>query len=267
MSTKDSQERLSVNKLQLAIKNYIDQNPKSEIFSLNNEGKQVWVKRARKTGSNLLHRLVYSLSKNPILTPVEKKIPQQALAFESSKLKMLAELDIPVPKVLDVAEAYFVIEDCGPTVHSLLKYTSYENPQALIEQTLQALALLHKSGHYHGGSQIKNFTFKEGTIYFIDFEESFTKDVVLEDLQFRDLFLFLFSISKLKIDVDYKVLIEQYIKLTGYNEVIYKFHTLADSASWLMKIAENKTIWKILDRDTQSVYRLLTQLKNIKASS
>ncbi|NOR54690.1 MAG: hypothetical protein GQ531_00630, partial [Sulfurovum sp.] len=253
MSTKDSQELLLVSKLTSSLERALTQNPKAEIFPFDYEGERVWVKRARKTGSNLFHTLVYAWSKNPILSPVEKKSASAALLHESSKLQNLKQMQIPVPKVITVREDCFVIEDCGPTVHHLIKYKETEEPQALILQTLQALARLHKEKQYHGGSQIKNFTTKDDTIYFIDFEESFSQDVALEDLQFRDLFLFLFSVSKLKIEIDYQQLIEAYVSVSGKKEILTKFYALSNSVSWLMKLLQNKTVWKLVDRDTQSV--------------
>jgi len=265
--TKKILEYCFVNKFNSALDTALVKNPKTEIFSFDYRGKKVWVKRARETGSNLFHKLVYAWSKNPILSPVEKKTAEETLLHESSKLKNLASSHFNVPKVLAVREDCFVIEDCGPTVHHLLKNKLTDTPQVLITQTLEVLALLHNAKKYHGGSQIKNFTSKNNIIYFIDFEESFSQSVALEDLQFRDLFLFLFSISKLKIDVDYRKLIEKYVSLGGEKEILTKFHNLSNSVSWLMKLLQNKTILKLLDRDTQSVYRLLKQLTATKASS
>jgi tRNA A-37 threonylcarbamoyl transferase component Bud32 len=241
----------------------IKSNPKREIFHIEVKGKKVWVKRARKTGSNLLHKIAYMLTKNPIVIPVENKTPQEALQFESSKLQLLHKLSIPVPKVIEITDNYFILEDRGPTIHRLISKGFFSNPSEVLEQTIIQLALLHNMDQFHGGSQIKNFTYTDEQIYFIDFEESFNKAIDIKELQFRDLFLFLFSISKLNIEIDYENLIKKYIDLTKKKDVIEKFHTLTSKVNFLMKLVENKTIWNLIDRDTKSVYRLLTQLKNI----
>jgi len=252
-----------MNEIEAIIADRIEENSKLEIFDINIEGKKLWVKRARKTGSNLLHKLTYRITQNPIVIPVENKSPQEALQFESSKLKRLYDLSIPVPEVIDTNKIYFILEDCGPTVHHLISNTLVENPEQQLEEIIIQLANLHNLNEFHGGSQIKNFTYKNNKIYFIDFEESFDRDIDIKELQFRDLFLFLFSISKLNIDIDYESLIRKYISLTKNKNVIEKFHTLISKVSFLIKIVENKVIWNILDRDTKSVYRLLQDFKKI----
>ena len=267
MSTKDSQGHLSVSDLEKIIKEGILHNPKSEIFPIIHKEKKFWVKRARRTASNPLHKLAFFLTKNPIVIPVETKTSQEALKFESSKLQRLAELSIAVPKVMERNKKYFVIEDCGPTIQYLIKNHPENNPLELLEKIVTQLATLHNLGEFHGGSQIKNFTYKNDKIYFIDFEESFSRDIDVKELQFRDLFLFLFSISKLNMVISYESLIKKYITLTKNKDVIEKFHTLTFKVSFLMKLVENKIVWDLIDRDTKSVYRLLQQLQNIPSKA
>ncbi len=267
MSTKDFQGPLSVNSMNDIIVEKIKDNPKIEIFDIEFKGKKMWVKRARGTGSNLLHKLVYRLTKNPIVIPVENKTPREALLFESSKLQKLDTLSIPVPKVIKIAKEYFIIKDCGATVHHLVKNNVVDDPTELFEKIVIQLAKLHNLSQFHGGSQIKNFTYQNNQVYFIDFEESFNAEVNIKELQFRDLFLFLFSISKLTIEVDYENLIKKYITLTKNKDVIEKFHTLTSKVSFLMKVVENSIVWNLIDRDTKSVYRLLQQLQNIPSKA
>ncbi len=267
MSIKDFQGPLSMNSMNEIIVEKIKNNPKIEIFDIDIEGKKIWVKRARKTDSNLLHKLAYILTKNPIVIPVEKKTPQEALKFESSKLQELDTLSISVPRVIKTSKEYFIIEDCGVTVYHLVKNNLINDPIELFDKVIIQLALLHNLDKYHGGSQIKNFTYKNDQIYFIDFEESFNRDIDIKELQFRDLFLFLFSISKLNIEVDYERLIKKYITLTKNKDIIEKFHILASKVNFLMKLIENRIIWNLIDRDTKSVYRLLQQLQNIPSNT
>jgi tRNA A-37 threonylcarbamoyl transferase component Bud32 len=263
MNTKDSQEHLSVNKLNQLIEKSIQEDPGSEIFSIIYEEEKFWVKRARKTGSNLLHKFAFFLSKNPIVTPVETKTDKESLKFESSKLQRLYALSIAVPKVIDRNEKYFIIEDCGQTVKHLIKNDPENYLVKLLDKIVTQLATLHNLGEFHGGSQIKNFTYKNGKVYFIDFEESFNRDIDIKELQFRDLFLFLFSLSKLNTEINYESLLRKYITLTKNRNVIEKFHTLTSKVSFLMKLVENKIVWSLIDSDTKSIYRLLQDLKKI----
>jgi tRNA A-37 threonylcarbamoyl transferase component Bud32 len=248
---------------QSQIEEHLRSNPQHEVQSIKRDGKKFWIKRARNTGSNLLHHIAYKITKNPILIPAEYKSAHEALQFESSKLKKLHELSIPVPRVVLVTEDYFVIEDCGPTVNTLLRNNSVSNPNELIQKALDALAALHNQNEYHGGSQIKNLTYQNETVFFIDFEESFPPEAKLDELQFRDLFLFLISISRAKIEINYQSFILKYIELTRKHDTIERFHVLIGKVTFLMKLLEYKFIWSIVDRDTKSVYQLLKQIQNI----
>lgn len=252
-----------MNHIETIIDKRLTNDPTLEIFNIEYEGKKLWIKKARKTGSNLLHHFVYLLTKNPILIPVENKNPKEALKFESSKLQELYDLSIPVPKVIQVSKEYFVLEDCGLTVNHLIKNNLVDNPTRIFENIITQLARLHNLGKFHGGSQIKNFTYKDEKIYFIDFEEGFNREIDIKELQFRDLFLFLVSLSKAKVEIDYKNLLYKYIDLTNNKDVIQKFHKLASNVNILIKMVENKAVWRILDRDTKSVYRLLKVFKDI----
>ena len=84
-----------------------------------------------------------------------------------------------------------------------------DDPMEVFEKIIAALAKLHNLKAFHGSSQIKNFTYEEGQISFIDFEESFTQEVDIEELQFRDLFLFLLSLSRLDREFDYEKTLTQ----------------------------------------------------------
>lgn len=126
------------------------------------------------------------------------------------------------------------------------------------------MAKIHKQHEFHGATQLKNLTYQNENVYFIDFEESFDTNIGIRELQFRDLFLFLFSLSKEQVTVDYEKLIRSYIVLTNNSDFIERFHKLIKKVSLLMRIIENKTVWKMLDKDTKSVYKLLKILKNIQ---
>ncbi len=252
-----------MNNIKTLIDERIKKEPNIEIFSIESDNQKIWVKRARKTSSNLLHHTAYKIIKNPILIPVESKTPYEAIIYESSKLQRLHKLSISVPRVLEVNKEYFILQDCGPSVHYLIKNNFINDPTEIFEKIITQLAIMHNADEFHGGSQIKNFTYENDKIYFIDFEESFNKDIDIKELQFRDLFLFLFSISKLNIEADYERLIKKYITLTKNKDIIQKFHTLTSTVSLLIKIVENRIVWSLIDRDTKSVYRLLEKLKSI----
>ena len=239
--------------------------PKNEIFDIQlNTKEKAWVKISRKTGSNLFHRLIYTITANPIIVPVENKSSRETLLFETSKLIRLRELSVPVPEILYKTDTYFVLEDCGSTIRDLIKKEKLKEPMEVLGEIIIQLSTLHQNKEYHGGSQIKNFTYREGKVCFIDFEESFQDQVSLDDLQFRDLFLFLLSIGKESIEIDYILLINTYIEHTHKTDTIDRFHVLITKVDFLIKIIDNTFVGNLIDRDTKSVYKLLKALKDIK---
>ena len=252
-----------MNELDSLAQQRFKENPKLEIFDIVFNDKKYWVKKARKTGSNFFHKLVYALNKNPLLAPVEDKDAYKALRHETAKLERLYELNMPVPKLIRQTDSYFIIEDRGATVAHLFYHHQIEDTLIVCKKIISQLANLHNMGEYHGGSQIKNFTYENNQIFLIDFEESFHATIKLEDLQFRDLFLLFFSLQKMRIDVDFVLLINLYKQLTGKPDIEERFQTLAGKVSILMKIMHNKYIWKILDKDSKSVYAMMKQFKNL----
>jgi len=239
-----------------------------DVFSIQYQGKKLWVKNARPTGSNTFHKYAYKLIKNPLIVPVNDKSPQEAARYEASKIQRLHTLNIHVPAVIESTDNYFVLEDCGPTINDLMHNDLVPNPMQLFQKVVTELSRLHNINEFHGSSQIKNFTYnsESDSVCFIDFEESFDTSIVIEDLQFRDLILFLLSLSRLKISLDNEPLLDTYIRLTGKKDVLKRFHVLISKVSFLMKIMHYKSIWNLLDNDTKGIYTLLKQIDRIPES-
>ncbi|GAB1464772.1 hypothetical protein MASR2M54_02720 [Aliarcobacter cryaerophilus] len=56
------------------------------------------------------------------------------------------------------------------------------------------LSKIHNFSQFHGGSQLRNFTFKDDKVFVLDFEESFETDVDIKTLQYRDFLLFCYHL-------------------------------------------------------------------------
>lgn len=236
-------------------------NPKLEVLKITLENRDFWIKFTRQTRSNIFHHFIYLITKNPILIPVKTKSNFETTQYEISKLTNLHSKSIKVPLVVYKNSDFFVLEDCGKTVHEQIKYHFVDDIDNLLIKTIEELANLHNINEYHGASQIKNFTYKNDKVYLIDFEESFNNEQDLKTLQFRDLFLFMFSIAKYDINVDYIKLIQLYIDKTGNIDFFQRFSKLLSSVSFLIKIVELKFIWRVLDKDTKSIYKLFKTLQ------
>lgn len=126
------------------------------------------------------------------------------------------------------------------------------------------LALIHNNGLFHGGAQARNFTYKEGVIYAIDLEDSFT-NIPLEVLQFRDVLLFLLSLTKTRasFDLDYNYIIEKYIELTNKKELKQSLKKLANKISFLITLSQINWINSLLGRDVKGFFKLFIILKKL----
>jgi tRNA A-37 threonylcarbamoyl transferase component Bud32 len=183
------------------------------------------------------------------------------MSHECKKLERLRLSDMPVPTIIFRTDDFFVMEDTGRDLRSMLKLGLFENPETMIENLFSLLGKLHRSGEYHGASQLRNFTFSDGKIHFIDFEENFSSDAPLETLQFRDLFLLMFSLAKDRYRPDYGKMLQLYIETSGNRHTLQSIHDLTRRLKPVEKIISFPPLLKILDKDTRAVHRLLQDLK------
>jgi RIO-like serine/threonine protein kinase len=235
--------------------------PAKEILSFEWNGEKYWLKRARKTGSNLLHHAVWRLSHFPLLVPVEHQSPREALEHESTKLRRLATEGIPVPELLLQNDDYFVMAHTGPTLRSLLYRKAAD--ERLTRKVFGALAALQRTGEYHGGSQLRNLTWTGETIAFIDFEEKFDSGADLKLLQLRDLFLLLFAFAKDRIPLDYASHIRLYCEESGNRDFDRQLREMIRPLGWVERIVAFPPLWKVLDKDTRATYRLFQEIKKL----
>ena len=200
-------------------------NSKKEIFPFIFEDKQYWLKKERQTKPDKLQDFFYKFFPFELLIPPIKKSKKEALKFETSKLEELLNLEINVPKIVYKDEEFFILEDSGKSVNTILRkeVLDKEDFYFYVELVLSELAKIHNLGLFHGGSQLRNFTYKDDKVFAIDFEESFSKNIDIKTLQYRDFLLFLLSFLKLKelkFKIDYEKIIDKYVKLT--NNVLFK---------------------------------------------
>ncbi|SBS27485.1 hypothetical protein MSP8887_01177 [Marinomonas spartinae] len=238
-----------------------------KIEKIKHQGQSVWVKSPEATHSRLFHRLIARVTKLTLLMPVQSKTPQESLVFESTKLQTLASLGLPVATVLEQTEHFLYLSDTGTDLRRYLKKTALSQAERtdIILKALNVLASIHNAGHYHAGAQIKNYTIdQQGVVSAIDFEESFAEHQALLDIQYRDVFLFLMSISPYSDHETFQHVIDSYLSITGKHEIKKKLQYVADRARPLMKILA----WldkhnKKLSRDIASTYSLLLFLTTL----
>lgn len=241
---------------------------KKEIFSFDFEGKKYWLKKARATKTNKIQKFFYKIFSFELLIPSLAKSPKNALIFETTKIEKFKKLGINVPNIVYKDEYFFILEDTGKNLNSFLKKNIDESKfYYFVENLLIELAKIHNSKEFHGGAQIRNFTYKDEKVFVIDFEESFEPNTTLETLQFRDFLLFLLSFTKLKklsFEVNYNYIIDKYIELTNNKNVIYKLKNIGKRLKFFIYLSQNSFLKKFLGSDVINFFKLLKILNSLE---
>ncbi len=242
-------------------------NSKKNIFYTKYKNEKFWIKKARATTSSKIHKFFYKLLPFELLITSEPKTPRKALEFEFEKLQSLKSKNINVPKVIYKNRDFFVLEDTGQNIHAIFKNNDLSNEifLNLVDKSLKSLANLHNLNLFHGGSQTRNFTLKNDEIFMIDFEESFSKNISLETLQFRDFLLYLLSFTKIKKPfVDFSYIIDNYVKLTNKTNTKIKLIKLIKFLTPLVKISKFKPVNKLLGSDVKNFITLINEIEKMK---
>ncbi|MFW2566570.1 hypothetical protein ACN5O4_08350 [Aliarcobacter butzleri] len=241
---------------------------KKEIFSFDFEGKKYWLKKARATKTNKIQKFFYNIFSFELLIPSLAKSPKNALIFETTKIEKFKKLGINVPNIVYKDEYFFILEDTGKNLNSFLKKNIDESKfYYFVENLLIELAKIHNSKEFHGGAQIRNFTYKDEKVFVIDFEENFESNTTLETLQFRDFLLFLLSFTKLKklsFEVNYNYIINRYIELTNNKNLIYKLKNIGKRLKFFIYLSQNSFLKKFLGSDVINFFKLLKILNSLE---
>lgn len=236
-----------------------------EVLKLLYKDDFVWIKQARETKSNNFHKFAYSITKIRGMMPVEDKTKEQTLYYEVSKIKRLKQKGIKVPSIIGCNKKLFALEDTGKDVRSYLsnKEIPIKEVESTIEKCTNILSVMHNADEYHGGPQVKNYTVKDGIISAIDFEDSFSKNVNLKDIKYRDFFLFLVSLAELRREVNYKEVIEIYKKNTNNLTIDKELKKVAWNLNFLVKIVEIEFLKKKFSKDVIYNYNLIKALQQL----
>lgn len=242
---------------------------KNEIVSFTFENKNYWLKKARKTKPDKLQNFFYKFIPFELLIPPLKKTERETLSYEISKLEKLYSLGINVPKIVIKESNYFVLEDSGENLNEILRDRSIceEDFYHYTNLATAELCKIHNLGFFHGGSQLRNFTFKNGKVFIIDFEESFKAKTDVKKLQYRDFLLFLLSFLKMKelsFEIDYESIINRYLELSSNFEFKNKLIKLSKKLRFLLWLYKKEFIKKKVGSDVKYFFELIKILINLK---
>ena len=240
----------------------------NDIFPFIFEEKQYWLKKARATKPDKIQKFFYKLFPFELLIPPIVKSSKEALLYEISKLEKFKELGINVPKVVLKNSDYFILEDSGKSVNRILKNKNIieKDFYFYIDLALFELAKIHNCNSFHGGSQLRNFTFKDGKVFAIDFEESFQDNVDIKKLQYRDFLLFLLSFLKLKklnFKIDYERIINKYLELSSNFEFKNKLIIFSKRLRFFSWLYEKDFIKKRVGSDVKYFFELIEILNKM----
>lgn len=185
-------------------------------FSTYFQNQKIWIKLPDYGEKNIWHKvlsLFFWLSKNPLLAPTVVTNPKKSLHNEAKKLIYLKSQGINVPEVLLQSDDFLALSDCG-TPLSLLLYQdniSSEEKKHILKLLSLQLASMHNLGIYHSRPALRDITYSDGKIYFLDFEENLEGILDTNQAIIRDALIYIHSIYR---KVEHKELVD--IALQNY---------------------------------------------------
>ncbi|NMH63599.1 lipopolysaccharide kinase InaA family protein [Shewanella salipaludis] len=164
------------------VTNMLAAHPGERVCQFEYEGKKYWLKQTERLQGAM--RLL-------------KADPHQSFLKEVRVLQRLAELQAPVPKLIQADEHYLVLEDVGPTVNQWLSAPGLEPAclQSILNDSAKALAGLHKMALAHGRPALRDISWQQGRVTFIDFEANQQGSNLLMQ-QIRDLLVYIHSLYR-----------------------------------------------------------------------
>lgn len=134
----------------------ISERPSDRVLNFTLDDQKYWIKRKLGNGRNQLVK--YSVEKE-----FYYEIARMTIAGRNNP-DLVPEIEVLTPD-------YMVTKDGGPTVKNWLDSDKSEAEKELIlEEAGAALAALHKNGIVHGRPALRDITWNDGVIHFLDWE-------------------------------------------------------------------------------------------------
>lgn len=215
------------------------------VFSAHYNGERLWVKtvaRPRLHASVLMQKIIAAVFGLPMLQPARNRGGAQGLADEAAALRELAVAGFPVPPVIACTPDWLVLGDAGEALESRLNSIRDRAPDdcwRLIAAAGLLLSRLHAAGLWHGGAQIRNFSWRNEQPGLLDFEDHDLPGMTLHERQARDLLLFIYSLTRYDRDAAHPRLPLLVSNLLGNAtpEVLASIRRLRRRMAWLLALA------------------------------
>lgn len=154
--------------------------------------RRTWTKKPE-SKRNLLRLFQHVLYPVAILRP---SYGTGHIKDEAARLEQFRALGVPVPRVVTVSRHVLVTEDAGPSLESLLR-AEPERADYYVTKAFDALLMLHTKRLVHGRPFLRDMTYLNGTVHFLDLEEAPLRVMPLLTAQARDVMLMVFHLTKL----------------------------------------------------------------------
>lgn len=215
------------------------------VFSASYNGERLWVKtvaRPRLRSSVLLQKAVALVFGLPMLQPARNRGGARGLLDEAAALRELAAAGFPVPPVIACTRDWLVLGDAGEALESRLNSLRDRAPDdcwQLITAAGILLCRLHAANLWHGGAQIRNFSWRGDQPGLLDFEDHDLPGMTLAEKQARDLLLFVYSLTRYDRDPAHPRLPALVANLldTAAPEVLACIRRLRRRTAWLLALA------------------------------
>ncbi|WP_298626565.1 hypothetical protein [uncultured Legionella sp.] len=182
------------------VKKYIADNPQISVGKIIHDDQEVWIKRRFASKENIWHKLLHYLTfiiPFPVIYPTVVSDVTDSLLQEAMRLTLLADNNIPVPTVLIANNEFLATTDVGETLQRHLESIDEPGKRAyLLQQAAIALGKLHQANLCHGRPSLRDMTYNNEQIYFIDLEEDPLSVMSAAQAQARDVWLLFFSVAR-----------------------------------------------------------------------
>ncbi len=177
------------------------------------DGQRIWIKQICPPKARIWHTLQKILAaalRQPILRCTVSPGGPDALAREASRLIIFKDRGFHVPDVLARNEQMLILSDAGPQLREWLdKNKENTARKRVLQEATRALARVHQAGMAHGRPYVRDMTWDDKRIGFLDLEEDPVRVMPLPCGQARDIWLFLGSAARFARVPDNKYLYEE----------------------------------------------------------
>lgn len=175
-------------------------NPGARTISAVIDGRKVWFKYPVPPKARIWHvlqRIIAAIAGMPILRSTVCSGGAKALRDEAARLKLFQTQGFHAPDILAIHDDMIVMGDAGPQYRDVLDRLDSRCEQAKsLGKAMLELARLHAAGLAHGRPYMRDMTWQNDMLFFLDLEEDPVKVMPVKTAQARDVWIFLSAASR-----------------------------------------------------------------------